>query len=135
MPDIPAPVPDMVRSINAVAMAAYAGATWDWTQTHLDADAARAAGFVRPIVDGQMLGAILAAHAQRTAGRRVRVVAMRFRHTGPVLRDDRIRIRTEVLSDDGTTRVIRQDVDVLDEGDTVLRRAIIGAETTVTTEG
>ena len=128
-------IPDRVRTIDAVAMAAYAGATWDWTQTHLDVAAAQAAGFERPIVDGQMLGALLAAHAQDAIGAGARVTELAFRHAGPVLRDDRVRIRGVVVSDDGATVVLEQDVHVVDDTGNELGHAIIAARTTVVVEG
>jgi len=128
-------VPDLIRVIDAVAMTAYAGATWDWTQMHVDSTAARAAGFELPVVDGQMLGALLATHAQESAGRSFRVTGMSFRHKAPVLRGDRIRVRGRVISDDGRSRVLQQDIDVIGPEGEMIRRAIAAAETTMTPRG
>lgn len=125
-----APIPDRSIDITGVAMAAYAGATWDWFQTHLDTAAARAAGFERPVVDGQMLGAQLAAHAQDGVGRASRVVAMSFRHRAPVFRGDRIRVRGTATWQENGIVVIRHHMTVVD-GDEVVREVITGAETTV----
>ena len=124
-------VPDRVHTFDGIGMTAYAGATWDWTQMHLDLAAAQAAGFERPVVDGQMIGALLAAHAQDAIGLRCRVTQLKFRHSQPVFRDDRILIRGRILADDGQTITLQQDVDVLGPDGGVLRRAIIGAEASV----
>ena len=128
-----AAVRDLIRVMDAVSMTAYAGATWDWTQIHLDLPAAQAAGFQAPVVDGQMLGALLASHALGATQRRLRVVEMSFRHAAPVLRGDRIRVSGRILSDDGETCSLHQDVDVIDASGTPSRRAISSAKTTLAT--
>lgn len=124
-------VPDLIRVIDAVSMTAYAGATWDWTQMHLDLAAAQAAGFRAPVADGQMLGALLANHALGAMQRRLRVVGMSFRHSAPVLRGDRIRISGRITADDGETCSLHQDVDVIDAAGEPLGKAISGATTTL----
>jgi acyl dehydratase len=126
-----AALPDRVLTIDGVAMAAYAGATWDWIQTHLDSAVATAAGFPRPIVDGQMLGALLAAHAQDGLGAGARVVAMSFRHADAVYRADRVRISgTRGAMDAEGEVVVTQSVHVLGD-DGSARPVITGARTTV----
>lgn len=124
-------IPDRVHTFDGIGMTAYAGATWDWTQMHLDLAAAKSAGFERPVVDGQMIGALLAAHAQDAIGLRSRVIRLEFRHTQPVFRDEQIIIRGRILADDGQTITLQQDVDVLGPDGVVLRQAIIGAEASV----
>jgi acyl dehydratase len=126
---------DRVQRIDGVAMAAYAGATWDWIQTHLDTAAARKAGFDRPIVDGQMLGALLAAHGQDAVGDSARVVALSFRHRAPVYQGDRVRIQGTVTSNDRGTVVIAQDMQVIDDNDEILRVAILDAQCTINAHG
>lgn len=63
VPEPGAPLPDLVRTLDVVALVAYAGATWDWYRTHYDAEAIGEAGLPGPLVDGQQLGAMMAAHA------------------------------------------------------------------------
>jgi len=130
-------IPDWTRTIDGIAMAAYAGATWDWTQTHLDTSAARSAGFELPVVDGQMLGALLVAHAQDAIGPRSRATQLRFRHSHPVFRGDRIRIRGRILrlSEEGLAVTLHEDIDVVDVEGAVVRQAVIGAEVTVSVAG
>ncbi len=62
-PSVGTELPPFTRHLDSVTLVAYAGATWDWYATHHDADAAAEAGLPSPIVDGQQLGAMLAAQA------------------------------------------------------------------------
>ena len=113
-------------------MTAYAGATWDWFQTHLDSTAARRAGLPAAIVDGQMLGALLATHAQDGIGAGARVLAMRFRNSGAVYRDDTILIDGRVVESryeaDVELLTVEQNIRVVGDESRV---AIKGAYTTV----
>jgi acyl dehydratase len=59
-------LPPVDHVLESWRLVAYAGATWDWHHLHHDADAARRLGLDRPVVDGQMFGALLADHIHRT---------------------------------------------------------------------
>lgn len=74
-------LPRLERRLDSARLVAYAGATWDWHQLHHDNDAARRLGLERPIVDGQMFGALLAQHIQRWAGgaARIKTLSLRYR--------------------------------------------------------
>jgi acyl dehydratase len=101
-------LPELERTLDAAALVAYAGATWDWYRTHYDAEAVAAAGLERPIVDGQMLGALLAEHAQDWAGPAARVREMSFRFAAMVFAGDTVRVVGTVASvedADGMRRV------------------------------
>ncbi len=79
------------RDVTLVDMVAYSGATWDWHRMHYDSDWAREAGFPGPVLDGQQLGAWLAALSQEAAGPEWRLAEMEFRfahtvHPGDVVR-------------------------------------------------
>lgn len=113
-PAPPAPAPpapageDLVRTLDSAALVAYAGATWDWYRTHHDAEAARAVGLPRPIVDGQMLGALLAEHAQDRFGPRARIRRMDFRFAAMAFAGDTVRVTAgEPVAEraDGGTRI------------------------------
>ena len=52
--------PELVHTIGLVDAVAYAGATWDWHRLHYDPAYAAGSGLDSPVVDGQMLGALLA---------------------------------------------------------------------------
>jgi acyl dehydratase len=107
-------LPDRVQALAGASLTAYAGATWDWFQVHVDAEAAAAAGFEAPVVDGQMLGALLAAHAQDGLPIGARVVSMSFRNTAPVYRGETVRIVGEIvgheISGDTVRVMVRQQV-------------------------
>jgi acyl dehydratase len=112
-------LPDRVQTLSGACLTAYAGATWDWFQVHVDSDAAVAAGFAAPVVDGQMLGALLAAHAQDGLPAGARVVAMSFRNSAPVHRGETVRVAGEVVdrmvSGDAVRITVRQQVYAGDE--------------------
>jgi acyl dehydratase len=54
-----APVPPLVRKLGLPDLVAYAGATWDWHRLHYDQAWVAELGLSRPIVDGQMLAALV----------------------------------------------------------------------------
>lgn len=107
-------LPDRVQTLSGASLTAYAGATWDWFQVHVDSEAAGAAGFDAPVVDGQMLGALLAAHAQDGLPVGTRVSSMSFRNSAPVHRGDTVRVVGEVvdhvISGDVVRVTVRQQV-------------------------
>jgi acyl dehydratase len=78
-------LPDLVRTLGPAELMAYGAATWDWHRLHHDAEWARAAGFDRPVVDGQMLGALLAQHVIGWAPPGARLTRLHFRNRAPVL--------------------------------------------------
>lgn len=120
-----APPEDLVRVLDMPALVAYAGATWDWYRTHYDAQAAAAAELPAPIVDGQLLGALLAEHAQDWAGPGARVTRMAFRFAAMVFAGDEVRVTGRVTEEHGAEVTLEQDVWAGD------RQAIRGAVTVV----
>lgn len=72
-------LPALVRTIELVDMVVYAGATWDWFRSHYDAGFAAAQQLPGPLVDGQMLGALLAELVQDALGPRARLRRLAFR--------------------------------------------------------
>ena len=52
--------PELAHTIGLIDAVAYAGATWDWHRLHYDPAYAAGMGLDSPVVDGQMLGALLA---------------------------------------------------------------------------
>ena len=83
-------LPPLDRRLDLVDLVMYAGATWDWYRWHYDATAAAAAKLPAPLVDGQMLGALLARQALTWAGPRARIQRMRFRFKSMVFAGDTI---------------------------------------------
>ena len=108
------PPPALERTLDLPTLVAYAGATWDWYGTHYDPAAIAASGLPGPLVDGQMLGALLAEQALDWAPAGSRVVAMAFRFRSMVFAGDTVRCEAEVESEaDGRVR-LRQKVRVGD---------------------
>ncbi len=72
------------RHIALADMVAYGAATWDWHRLHYDESHARRLGAPAPLVDGQMLGALLAECTLRSAGPGARLVRLSYRNRAPV---------------------------------------------------
>ncbi|MDE0498008.1 MAG: MaoC/PaaZ C-terminal domain-containing protein [Acidimicrobiaceae bacterium] len=72
------------RRITLADMVAYGAATWDWHRLHYDEAHARRLGAPAPLVDGQMLGALLAECALRAVGPGARLVRLVYRNRAPV---------------------------------------------------
>jgi acyl dehydratase len=124
-------LPTLRRVLRGVDLVVYAGATWDWHRLHHDEAYAADHGLPRPIVDGQMLGALLAEQVQDHLGIRARVTAMRFRFATLVYADDEIEITGEVTGaeelEDGRVRVsVTQTITC--PGGTAIRDAVTVAE-------
>jgi len=107
-------LPDLVRTIELTDMVAYGAATWDWHRLHYDAEYARGAGMERPVVDGQMLGALLAEQVVRWLDGRGRLTRLYFRNRAPVLRADTVTCEATVVAVDGTLIRLEQLVRVGD---------------------
>jgi acyl dehydratase len=103
-------VPPLERRLDLPALVGYAAATWDWYPTHYDPEAVAAASLPAPLVDGQMLGALLAEQALDWAPPGARVTRMRFRFRSMVFAGDAVRCESEVTSQEGRRLVLRQRV-------------------------
>lgn len=91
-------VPALERTIELPDMVAYAGATWDWHRLHYDPEFAASRGMPAPVVDGQMLGALMAEHAMDHLGPGAFITKLGFRLRAPVVAGDTIRVEGEVTS-------------------------------------
>jgi len=89
-------LPALEQKLDLVDLVVYAAATWDWYRWHYDAAAARESGLPGPLVDGQMLGALLARQALEWAGPRARVRRMSFRFASMVFAGETVRCEGEV---------------------------------------
>ena len=78
------PLRPLRRRIALADMVAYGAATWDWHRLHYDEAHARRLGAPAPLVDGQMLGALLAECVLRYAGPGARLVRLAYRNRAPV---------------------------------------------------
>ncbi len=89
-------LPALERTLDLPSLVGYAAATWDWYGTHYDPAAIAASGLSGPLVDGQMLGALLAEHALDWAPPGARVRRMGFRFRSMVFAGDTVRVVGEV---------------------------------------
>ena len=99
--DVPEPLPrarlspgralrPLQRHIALPDMVAYGAATWDWHRLHYDEAHARRLGASAPLVDGQMLGALLAECVLRSAGPEAQLVRLVYRNRLPVHAGDTV---------------------------------------------
>ncbi len=84
-PDVGTNLAPLVRRIGLPDMVAYGAATWDWHRLHYDPAFAQRAGAAAPLVDGQMLGALLGEQVLRFAGSHARLARLVYRNRAPVL--------------------------------------------------
>jgi acyl dehydratase len=108
-------VPTLVRTIALTDMVAYAGATWDWHRLHYDHDWLVAHGLTRPVVDGQIFGALLAEALQDWLGPRAVIRRLYFRFRELVLAGETVRCTGRVTHVDGRLLTIEQQVEVVGE--------------------
>ena len=110
-------LPDLERRIELSDMVAYGAATWDWHRLHYDYDHARRAGMRAPVVDGQMLGALLAEQILRVLGPGDRLTRLHFRNRTPVFPGDTICCEARICHVDDQRLEFEQSIRV---GDTVV---------------
>lgn len=89
-------LPDLVRTIEPPDMVAYGAATWDWHRMHYDASFAAQGGLPGPVVDGQMLGALLAKQVMDAFGPGAFLRKMSFRFRSMVFAGETIRCVGEI---------------------------------------
>lgn len=120
-------VPPLRRTFRPSDLVAYAGATWDWHRLHYDAAYAAARGMPGPVVDGQVLGALLVEALQDWLGPRAFVRKLGFRLRSPVIAGETVRCEGTVDSrEDGLVRCSLRVV-VVDEDGREARVAADGA--------
>lgn len=110
-------LPDLVRTITLTDLVAYGAATWDWHRLHYDDAYATARGMDGPVVDGQMMGALLAEQVTRAFGATPRFRRLHFRLRAPVGVGDEVRCEATVAAVSDGVVTIDQRVLV---GDTVV---------------
>ena len=88
------------RHIALADMVAYGAATWDWHRLHYDEAHARRLGAPAPLVDGQMLGALLAECVLRAAGPSARLERLVYRNRAPVRAGETVVCSGEIATSD-----------------------------------
>lgn len=85
-------LPDLERAISLTDMVAYAGATWDWHRLHYDSSYLEVAGLPAAVVDGQMLGALMAEQLLDSLGPKAFITNLSFRFRSMVYAGDTVRV-------------------------------------------
>ncbi|MFD7133847.1 MaoC/PaaZ C-terminal domain-containing protein [Streptomyces sp. NPDC059894] len=105
-------VPPLRRDFPLTRLVAYAGATWDWHRLHYDPGYAAAHGLPGPVVDGQVLGALLAEQLQSWLGPQCTLRTLRFRFARPVFAGESVLCTGRVTAVDGDLVTVEQHVEV-----------------------
>ena len=102
------PTPTLRRTLDLVRMIAYAGATWDWARLHYDPAYVAERRLPGPVIDGQMLGALLSETLIEWLGPRAFVRKLNFRLRAMVFAGDTVRCEGQVtaLTTEGTHRFV-----------------------------
>ena len=116
MIEIGTELPPLERRITLADMVAYAGATWDWHRLHYDPDYLQSKQLPAPVVDGQVLGALLAEQAQDWAGPDWWLRELSFTFRAFVFAGDTVRCTATVIAADDNRVEIAQRVDVIEDG-------------------
>jgi acyl dehydratase len=109
------------RTIGLVDMVAYAGATWDWHRLHYDAEWLKERGLGRPVVDGQMLGALMAEQIMDHFGPRAFITRLSFRFRSMMFAGDVVRVEGEVVAPGEITQTVLAGDRVAAEGTASVR--------------
>ena len=117
---IGAVVPALTRTIELPDMIAYAGATWDWHKLHYDREYLESKHLERPVVDGQVFGALLAEAIQDWLGGRVVITKLHFRFRNLVFAGETVKCTGSVTAieprEDGKVLLtIESQVEVIGE--------------------
>jgi acyl dehydratase len=103
------------RTIELPDMVAYAGATWDWHRLHYDTAWLAERGLDRPVVDGQLFGALLAEMVLDWAGPDATLTALSFRFKNLVFAGETVRCTGTVTAEDGDLVSLECRVEVVGE--------------------
>lgn len=93
--------PELEHTIGLIDAVAYAGATWDWHRLHYDPAYAAGMGLDSPVVDGQMLGALLARQVLDHLGPSAFLRTLDFRLKSMVSVGETVRCRAETAHSEG----------------------------------
>lgn len=90
-------LPAVQVRISLMSLVRYAAATWDFHRSHYDAAYAAEAGLRAPVLDGQMIGALLAKTLMAWGGPDAFLRSLSYRQSEPVHADDSITLSGEVV--------------------------------------
>lgn len=80
-------------------MILYAGSTWDWHKIHYDNQYLEKNLIPRPVVDGQVFGALIVKQVQNSLSNLARIKKMQFNYKNMVFQDEEIEIKSIILKE------------------------------------
>lgn len=89
-------LPEIRFRASLTSLVMYAGATWDFHRLHYDPGFAAQHGMPAPVMDGQMIGAVIARQMMQWGGPDAFVRRLGYRLLTPVHADDEIRLTGSV---------------------------------------
>lgn len=89
------------RTLDLPRMVAYAGATWDWHRLHYDSEFIARMKVPAPVVDGQMLGALLAEMLLEHFGARAFIRRLSITYKAMVFAGETVRCEGTVTAHEG----------------------------------
>lgn len=104
--------PPLVQTIELADMIAYAGATWDWHRLHYDPEFLAGKGLTRPLVDGQVFGALLARLLQDWLGPAAFIARLDFQYAAMVFAGETVRCRARVTEVRDATVLVDLGIEV-----------------------
>ena len=121
-------LPSFNKTFSAADLVAY-GATWDWHRLHYDRDFAQARSLARPVIDGQMYGALFAQAISHWLGPRIFIKKLTLRYYSFAYADDTLTVEGQVEESkvvDGrgwisVAHILKKDRDVVSEAKSVVR--------------
>jgi acyl dehydratase len=122
-------LPSFDKTFSAADLVAYGGATWDWHRLHYDRDFAQARSLARPVIDGQMYGALFAQAISHWLGPRIFIKKLTLRYYSFAYADDTLTVEGQVEESkvvDGrgwisVAHILKKDRDVVSEAKSVVR--------------
>lgn len=80
-------------------MILYAGSTWDWHKIHYDEQYLRENSIPKPVVDGQVFGALIVKQIQSSLNKFARIEKMKFNYKNMVFQDEEIEIKSKTTKE------------------------------------
>ena len=92
-------IKDLKHKFTLPNMVLYAGSTWDWHKIHYDNEYLEKNSIPKPVVDGQVFGALIVKQIHNSFGKFSRIKKMNFSYKNMVFQDEEIQIKSNVLEE------------------------------------
>ena len=92
-------IKDLKHKFTLPNMVLYAGSTWDWHKIHYDNEYLEKNSIPKPVVDGQVFGALIVKQIHNSFGKFSRIKKINFNYKNMVFQDEEIQIKSNVLEE------------------------------------